>query len=439
LTGRFYKIVIPLLILMSFFTHAQNKSFEELTKEFVKDRGHLNLPEIGLDYKTNFSNIKNNEELSKQELFFKSYLEKTKAVSKEKLNLHELIRLSQLIYECNLNLERIALEKKWNDSGRNIPQGGLHSMENYKEWYSYIVKYFTSVNITPEKVFEYGQSEVDRIKKEIASTKDQLGFKSDEEFYNYLKKDTFFITDKNIILKKYAAIDSTVRKNYTTLFPEYNIPVIGVMEWPDAGPNTPPGIYLNNSNNPFGKDVFQYNFYGSKHNARSMEWMYMHEAIPGHHFQYTAKHALKSDPLTNHLFYYGNAEGWACYIEDHGKKMGLYQNTYSYLGKMQWDLVRSARLVMEVGIHYLGWDFDKAMVYWKENIKGQDEIAEREITRITNWAGQALCYKIGAKAIKEIVAQENKDGVDIKNTHHFILNHGDVPLQCLLSCSKEEK
>lgn len=424
---------------MSFIAHAQNIDFLNFCQDFVKERARLNLAEVGLDYKVNFSNIKNNGELEKQELFFKGYQDKIKSISKEKLNLHELIRLSQLIYDCNLNLERIVLEKNWNTDGRKIPQGGLHSLPNYKEWYSYIVKYFTSVNISPEKVFEYGQSEVDRIKKEISQTKDQLGFKTEEDFYNYLKKDTFFITDKNIILKRYASIDSTVRKNYKVLFPEYKIPEIGCMEWPDAGPNTPPGIYLNNRNNPFGKDVFQYNFYGSKHNVRSMEWLYMHEAIPGHHFQNTAKHALKNDPLTNEIFYYGNAEGWACYVEDQGKNIGLYQNTYSYIGKMQWDLVRSSRLVMEVGIHYLGWDFNKAMLYWKENIKGQDEIAEREITRITNWAGQALCYKIGAKAIKEIVAQESKDGVDIKNTHHFILNHGDVPLQCLLTCSKEKQ
>ncbi|HWY10788.1 MAG TPA: DUF885 domain-containing protein [Bacteroidia bacterium] len=418
---------------------SQETAFETLCKDFVKRHEHLSFSETVLDYKVNFSNIKNNEELAKQEIFFINFLQKLRSVSTKQLDLHELIRYSQLNYECNLNLERIALEKKWNDEGRKIPEGGLHSMENYKEWYSYLVKFFTSVNITPEKVFEYGQSEVDKLKKEIALTKTQLGFKTDEAYYAYLKSDTFFITDKNLILKKYAAIDSTVRKNYRSIFPEHEIPEIGCMEWPDAGPSTPPGIYLNRSNNPFGKDVFQFNFYGSKHNARSMEWLYMHEAIPGHHFQFTAKSTLKNEPLKNEFYYFGNAEGWACYIEDFGKEMGLYQNPYSYLGKLEWDLVRSSRLVMEVGIHYYGWSFDKTMQYWKENIKGQDEIATREIKRITNWAGQALCYKVGAKAIKEIVAQNSKDSGDIKNVHRFILNHGDVPLQALLSCSRREK
>lgn len=417
---------------------AQNATLDNLSKEFVKERGSFNLPEMNLDYKLNFLSIKNNEDLKKQEAFYKSFSEKLKPVVKEKLNLHELIRLSQLKYECDLNLERIALEKKWNDAGRKVPEGGLHSLENYKEWYSYLIKYFTSVDITPEKVFEYGQSEVDKIKKEIALTKTQLGFKTDEDYYAYLKKDTFYISEKNKILKRYASIDSTVRKNYKVLFPEYKIPEVGCMEWPDAGVNTPPGIYLNKDNNPYGKDVFQYNFYGSKHNVRSMEWLYMHEAIPGHHFQSCARANQKNEPLKNHVFYFGNSEGWACYIEDLGKDIGLYKNPYSYLGKLEWDLVRSSRLVMEVGIHYYGWSFDKAMQYWKETIKGQDEIASREINRITNWAGQALCYKIGAKAIKEIIAQEKTDGVDIKYAHGFVLNHVDVPLQCLLSCSNKE-
>lgn len=431
--------ILNIFLLFSISTFSQNTIFENLCKEFVKEQAHLDRAETSLDYKVNFQNIRDNYELAKQESFYKTFSEKIKPVIKEKLNLHELIRLSQLKYECELNLERITLEKKWNDAGRKIPEGGLYSMENYKEWYSYLVKFFTSVNISPEKVFEYGQSEVDKLKKEISLTKTQLGFKTDEDYYTYLKKDTFFFTDKSKILKRFATIDSIVRKNYHVLFPEYKIPEIGCMEWPDAGVNTPPGIYLNKENNPYGKDVFQFNFYGSKHNARSMEWLYMHEAIPGHHFQFTAKTFLKNESLKNHFYYFGNSEGWACYIEDLGKEIGLYQNPYSYLGKLEWDLVRSSRLVMEVGIHYYGWSFDKAMQYWKDNIKGQDEIASREINRITNWAGQALCYKIGAKAIKEIIAQEKTDGVDVKNAHGFILNHGDVPLQCLLSCSKGEK
>jgi uncharacterized protein (DUF885 family) len=157
-----------------------------------------------------------------------------------------------------------------------------------------------------------------------------------------------------------------------------------------------------------------------------MDWLYMHEAIPGHHLQSTVR------GQGNGYFYFGTAEGWACYVEDLGKEMGLYTDPYSLLGKYEWNLVRSARLVMEVGIHYYGWQFDEALAYWKKNIKGQDDIAEREIKRITKWPGQSLCYKIGAINIKKIVAQRMSEGLSLKDAHQFILEHSDMPLQALL-------
>ena len=86
---------------------------------------------------------------------------------------------------------------------------------------------------------------------------------------------------------------------------------------------------------------------------------------------------------------------------------------------------------MEVGVHYYGWSYEKAMQYWKENIKGQDEIADREIKRITKWAGQALCYKVGASTIKQIIAQKVSQGLDVKKANQFFLSHSDFPLQVL--------
>ncbi len=261
----------------------------------------------------------------------------------------------------------------------------------------------------------------------------KLGYSNDEVFYNYLLSDTFYLKNKEQVLTRYAEIDKIVRKNIGKLFPKYTIPEIGVMEWPNSNVNTPPGMYLDKKSNAYGKDIFEFNFYGQKHNKRAMEWLYMHEAIPGHHLQFEArKNSQDSSSLKNNIFYFGNAEGWACYVEDFGKEIGLYKNDYSYLGKWQWDLVRSARLVMEVGIHYYGWSRERALQYWKDNIKGQDEIAGREITRITNWPGQALCYKVGALSIKKIVNQRLKRGDSIIDAHRFLLDHSDFPLQILL-------
>lgn len=421
-----------LYFLGTLVSFSQERSLKTICAEFTKGFSDLGIPPTELDYKANFSNIQDISGLKKQEEFFSSFQKKAVALKPNTYNDNEHLRYAQLNYEINMNLERIALEKKWNEEGRKIPEGGLHSMSNYKEWYAYLIRYFTSVSMSPEEVFEMGIAEVKRIQGEIKRLQESLGYEDEAAFYKVLKNDTFYLADKKLILDAYARIDKAVRKNLPNLFLKNNVPPIGVMEWPNAGPNTPPGIYLSKETNPYGKDVFQYNFFGGRHNKRAMEWLYMHEGIPGHHLQSAVRRQTKGQPLQNDFFYFGNAEGWACYIEDYGKEMGLYRDPYSHLGKWEWDLVRSARLVMEVGIHYYGWTREKAMEYWKENIKGQDEIAEREITRITNWAGQALCYKVGALTIKKIIARKKNTGMDIKTIHQHLLSHSDLPLQVLL-------
>ncbi|HWY37351.1 MAG TPA: DUF885 family protein, partial [Bacteroidia bacterium] len=308
---------------------AQQENFTSFCSAFIKGYDELSIPATELDYKSNFNNIPGNEALAGQEDFFRSCSKKLELVNKKDLNKEELLRYAQLSYELSLNMERIALEKKWNDEGRKVPEDGLHSMSNYKEWYSYLVRYFTSVNISPEQVFEMGSSEVKKIQKEILTIQHTLGYTNENDFYKSLKNDTFYYSDKKQILAGYAKIDHTVRKNLKNLFLPNEINEIGVMEWPNAGPNTPPGIYLSKRDNAYGKDVFQYNFYGSKHNKRAMEWLYMHEGIPGHHLQSEVRRKTKGSELQNQFFYFGNAEGWACYIEDLGKEMGLYQNPYT--------------------------------------------------------------------------------------------------------------
>ena len=202
------------------------------------------------------------------------------------------------------------------------------------------------------------------------------------------------------------------------------MPRIEAMEWPDAGPQTPPGIYLGARDNAFGVDVFQFNFYDSRFKRRSAGWLYLHEAIPGHH--------LHSQWLRGQQFYIGTSEGWACYVEKLGSSLGVYDDLYARLGALEWDLVRSVRLVLESGIHYLGWDRSVALAYWKKNIIGQDHIAEREIARVTRWPAQAVSYKAGAQAIQKIISRKVAKGSDLRSAHKFILENSSLPLEALL-------
>jgi uncharacterized protein (DUF885 family) len=387
----------------------QSPDFASFMTRFASGYEALDVPGFTLDAKEYFNAIPNLEKLQQQEDFFKQQQKELTAFNQNALQKPDNLYFAHLKYEIDLNLRRVALEKAWVQKGRHVPNNGLHGMPNYKDWYPFFVQRFTSTKITPEEVFELGKKEVKRVQTEIQKIQKQLGFTDSTTFYQHLQKDTFFLTDRQAILAEYERIDKTVRQHLSKFVDLQAIPIIVPMEWPDAGPNTPPGRYVDQESNAYGKDVFQYNFYNNRHNKRAMEWLYLHEAIPGHHLQSVTRRNIGEAPAFQQQFFYaGNAEGWACYIEYFGDQVGMYKNPYSALGKWEWDLVRSARLVIETGIHYYGWSREQALQYWKENIPGQADIAEREVTRVTNWPGQALCYKVGADKIEKL-AKTTKD------------------------------
>lgn len=401
----FNKFVIFIVAISSFYILKANTSklsFREFVDNFIENYNKLNIPLTVYDYRDYFKAIPSLEIVKRQEVFFNKQKNNLKSYNRSSLDKNEKIDFDHLQYEIEFNLERIELEKDWISNGRIIPEGGLYTLHNHKKWYSYFIKKFTSLPLTPEEIMEMGKREVTRVQKEIKSIQLLSGFPDSSSFYNYLKSEVFTVTNSASLLGQFQLTDKAVRKNLKSFIGDIELPEVYPMEWPDSGPNTPPGMYLNHEQNNFGKDVFQYNYFESKFNKRAIEWLYMHEAIPGHHLQFSMREANKPNALQEQFLYPGNFEGWACYVEYEGKELGLYKDLYSYLGKWEWDLVRSARLVIDAGIHNYGWSRAQALAYWKQNIPGQDDISEREVTRVTNWTAQALSYKVGADCIFQL-------------------------------------
>jgi uncharacterized protein (DUF885 family) len=426
------KLLLVCLIWLVFFS-GQNKDvpFSEFISSFPSKYRQLNIPDFQYDYKEYFKSIPGLENLKAQEDFFTKGKESLSAYSNEKLKSGENIIYEHLDYEINFNLQRIQLEKEWVSNGRKIPVNGLHELKNKKNWYGYFTKKFTGLDLTPEEIMDMGMREVQKVQNEIKKIRVESGFSDSIAFNNYLNSEVFIIRDKQKIIEEFNKTDSTIRKHLNEFIGKVNIPKVYPVEWADAGPNTPPGIYLNHEFNSYGKDVFQFNFYGNRYNLRAVEWLYMHEAIPGHHLQFSIRNSAKTDSIQELFLYPGNFEGWACYVEYEGKKLGLYRDAYSYLGKWEWDLVRSVRLVLDAGIHYYGWTREEALAYWKKNIAGQDEIAEREITRVTNWTAQALSYKAGSLCImnlKEDLKKKYGSKFDERKFHRCYLSYGMRPL-----------
>jgi uncharacterized protein (DUF885 family) len=411
-----------------------NKGFDQYTTEFCNGIQQLNLPSLTYDYRDYFSTITTEEKLEIQEDFFKTQYIKLSAFTIPELAFKDQLIAEHILYEINFNLDRISLEKNWVRNGRLIPSGGLYKLENSRNWYRFFIQKFTGLALDPENLMKFGKEEVEKVKKEINRLQSELGFSNTIKMYDHLHSDQFYITDKSEIIAQFTQTDSIIRANLIHFIGNIPVDPIYPLEWPDANAYTPPGMYLNSSQNAYGKDVFLYNFYGKKYNRRCIDWIFIHEGIPGHHLQAAFREQSKPDSVQSIFTYPGNFEGWACYVEYEGKALGVFTDKYKELGKWEWDLIRSARVVMEVGIHHYGWDKQQALDYWKENIYGQDEIAEREITRITNWPGQALAYKVGASTIMDLKNETKQlygSKYDEVKFHQCYLSFGMRPLELI--------
>ena len=224
-----------------------------------------------------------------------------------------------------------------------------------------------------------------------------------------------------------ASIDNLVlfkKFNLHKLFEYTSVPKFAISAWQNASPMTSPASYMP------GQNRFVYNFSEGRQNVRTMDWLLIHEGIPGHHYQFSlrSKNRVKKPAFTENVSYSGNFEGWACYAENLGKELGQYQTPEEELSKWEWDLVRSLRLMLDVGLHYYGWSIEKAIVFWNEKIKGQDDIAYREIMRVIYWPGQSLSYKIGAMKIEEFKTRLHVTDKTIKKFHSVFLSFSSEPL-----------
>jgi len=304
----------------------------------------------------------------------------------------------------------------------NVPLGG--------QWYLYFLKKWLSVEMSAEELITFGMIETENVQLEIQQIQSELGFENDSTgFYNMLNSSQFYMTDETEILKTFQQRKDTLNNNYQNIFFDYKIPQLAIEKTPSDGMGDVPGYY-----SP-GDQTFYYIIFEGRYNTRKFDWLYIHEGVPGHHFQISIEAAKENKSDFQSLFHYpAYTEGWAAYCEELGEEIGLYQDLYAYLGKLEWDLIRSVRVVLDIGINYYGWSDEEALDYWKENIVNQDEKAMREINRMKRWPAQVLTYKVGAAKILELKEQmqdELGDDFNIKEFHDKILKAGPVPLHLL--------
>ncbi|MFD3003130.1 DUF885 domain-containing protein [Pontibacter toksunensis] len=316
---------------------------------------------------------------------------------------------------------------------------GISGIKGGDDYYKYLVRYWTTTDMTPDQIFEIGQQEVARIRSEMEKVKEQVGFKGTlNEFFQYVNDNPKFTPFKTPeeVLTAYRQVEQRMQPQLDKLFgitPEFKFEVRQTEAFraasasaeynPPAPDGSRPGIFYV----PI-LDAKTYNVVG-------MESLFLHEAIPGHHYQISIQQEQVGLPRFRQYSWYGAfGEGWALYSESLGKELGLYTDPYQYFGRLSDEMHRAIRLVVDVGMHAKGWTREQAIQYSLDNELTSREAAVAEIERYMAIPGQALSYKIGELKIKELrqrAEQELGDKFSISAFHDVILKGGVMPLAVL--------
>ncbi|MEJ8800488.1 DUF885 domain-containing protein [Pontibacter sp. H249] len=400
-----------------------------IMRDFASAYRSLQMPGPALSYVDRLQSIKGEQELARQEKLFRQTAAAAESINPERLTGKYKLYYRQLLYELDLNLRRIALQQKYKQVATQPPtQEGILYQPLGKEIYTYWLQEYLSLPLTPEELKAFGLQEVIKVQQQIRQVQAQLGYAHDSTgFYEHLNNSRFILTREKEIESSYKQKYKTVQQHMPKLFTTSDIRSLYFSEIQNVDKDSPPGIYAAHNT------TFLYNFYQQRHNTRSMDFLLLHEGVPGHHYQSERRRQLNGqNPLGNLFWYFAYSEGWAAYTEELGQELGLYKTPYDYLGKLEWDLVRSARVVMDVGLNYDGWTKEQALAFWKKHIPNQDDIAQREIDRMLRWPVQVHTYKVGENFIlKKLQQEKQQQGFDIRAFHEAYLKYGPLPLQVL--------
>jgi uncharacterized protein (DUF885 family) len=307
------------------------------------------------------------------------------------------------------------------------------------ELYRYNVAWHTTTNLTPKQIHQTGLAEVKRIRTEMDKVIASSGFKgSFSEFTRFLRTDPqFYFTDADALVASYREIAKRADPELARLFGVLPRLPYGVRRVPDAIAPSQTTAYYEPGSPAAGRPGYMYaNTYKLDSRPRwEMEALTLHEAVPGHHLQIALAQELAGLPeFRKHGSYTAYVEGWALYSELLGEDMGFYTDPYSRFGQLTYQMWRAVRLVVDTGMHALGWSRQQAIDFFRENSAKTEQDIVVEIDRYIAWPGQALGYKIGELRIRELREKAEKalgSRFDVRSFHDALHTEGAVPLALL--------
>ena len=316
---------------------------------------------------------------------------------------------------------------------------GWSALPDGRAWYDYALLVFTTTHMTADEIHELGLKEVARIRGEMQEVKRQVAFDGDlHAFFRYMQTDPrFLFASAADALSEYQATKKKVEAllpRMFQVFPRADFEIrevepfraaaaAGAFYQPPSEDGSRPGIfYLNTS------DLRRVPRYG-------METLLLHEAEPGHHFQIAIAEELKGIPRYRRLSVRsGYAEGWALYCESIGKELGMFTDPYQYYGRLNDEMLRAMRLVVDTGLHAKGWTREQGIAYMLDNSSLAEPEVVAEVERYIAWPGQAAAYKVGQLRIRAMRDRAEKalgGHFDVKEFHSQILLDGALPMDVL--------
>jgi len=357
---------------------------------------------------------------------------------------NEKKRLSDAYTEM-ISTKLIPKYKELQDYLKNIylPAGrltsGIGAVPYGIETFNYLIRYHTTTTLTAPEIHELGKSEVARIRGEMEKVMEEIGFKGDiDAFFNHVRtsKTQMPFRKPEQVIANFEAIGKKIEAKLSDVFdikPKAGFVVQRTESFREASASAE---YLPGSKDGSRAGVFYVPIPDVKtYNKFSDEALFLHEAIPGHHYQLSLQQENNELPEFLHpesmsVF----VEGWALYAESLGKELGLYEDPYQYFGMLSMEMHRAIRLVLETGIHTMGWTREQAIQYSLDNEAESEDKIIVEVERYMATPGAALCYKIGQLKIRELRTRAEKelgDKFSVKEFHNQVLNSGSLPLVLL--------
>jgi uncharacterized protein (DUF885 family) len=316
---------------------------------------------------------------------------------------------------------------------------GLSSMPGGRDYYRYLVRFYTTTDMTPEQIHALGEREVTRIRAEMQQVITDSGFHGDfAAFVNFLHTDPqFYAKSGEELTMRYAEVAKRADAQLPRLFGTLPRLTYGIRVIPaDTAEGSTTAYYTQGSPALGQAGTYWINLtHLDQRPLYEMPALTLHESVPGHHLQIALAQEQGELP-----YYRRNAnvtafiEGWGLYAESLGEDMGMYRTPYEQFGRLSYEMWRACRLVADTGIHWMGWDIEHARQCFTQNTALSPHNIQTELERYIATPGQALAYKIGElnfQALRRDATQRLGSHFDIRAFHDELLGAGALPIDLL--------